>query len=146
LRQPTADQQRQCWKSRDCVVLLAGGKTKKKQDHDRPEQKKQVRVLLGLQARPQFPPSNRHSLQGLWQERNPGKKPQQQESPENHQRDGIVIAWHTLVQITQEMFIDEIEPEESVYDSLIRITQRRQNMPWRGDRKEDKGAGEEPHA
>src|SRR5207248_10699700 len=116
----------------------------KANDHQRPEYEKKICPLTGGENQQLTPP--RDLSYRLGKKHAPGKQPENQKSPKKQERDGVVAGRHAFVQITQEMFIDEIEPEEPAGCSLIRITQRRQNMPRSCDRKKDEGAGEKPHA
>src|SRR4029077_10690155 len=82
--------------------------------------------------------------QCLRQKDTPWQQPGQQQTPEDEEWHGVIAGRHALVQKSQDVLVDKVEPEETAHGSLARISQRRQNMPRRGKCKKNQRAREEP--
>src|ERR1035437_6837862 len=54
----------------------------------------------------------------LEDERGPGHEPDQAEAPEEPERDGVVVAGDAEVEVAEDRFVDEVEPEPAVDVSL----------------------------
>ena len=67
----------------------------------------------------------------------PGEKPDQMQSPIGDRRKLVVVLRVTLAKKAQQVFIDEVEPEEAL------ITQSSEDVPGSCDREEEKCAGNE---
>ena len=63
----------------------------------------------------------------------PGKGPDQMETPVEESGEFVVIAGIALAEEAQEMFVDEIKPQEAVMIGSAGIAQARENVPGRGD-------------
>src|SRR6266446_229288 len=75
----------------------------------------------------------RHFLSTLRDKNTPGHQPHDQQRPKQQQRNGVVVAWNALVQETQKMLIDEVEPQKPADLTLCGIGALRQNVPRSGD-------------
>src|SRR5208283_590964 len=122
------------------VVLLPRRETEEPYNDERPKKEKQIGALPPVELALKFPPPQRNVAQGLRQEHAPGQEPRQQEAPEQHERYGVIPWRHALVQEAHHVFIDEVEPQKSAHLALRRISQRRQNVPRRGDREKHQRA------
>src|SRR5262249_37710177 len=91
----------------------------------------------------QFAVSPPKAPKSLRQKQAPRKQKQQQERPEQTQRDGIEARRNTFPKEAHQVFVDEIEPQETANTSLRRVAQRGQHVPRRGDQKEDQRTGNE---
>ena len=50
----------------------------------------------------------------MQQESAPGHEPDEEEPPEEGEGDGVVVVGDTEVEVAEEMFVDEVEPEPAV--------------------------------
>jgi len=85
----------------------------------------------------------------------PGEKPDEMEKPEKRARDGVVVARVAKIEKAEELFVDEVEPEEAVIlagaavegeGEVGRIAESGKDVPGRGDEYDDEGSGEEVEA
>src|SRR5580700_11291774 len=102
-----AQQQRHRRITRHGVILLRGREGEKNQDECGPRERQQTGA-----------PGAIHGLErevGNSRKINtPRKKPYEVKQPEPEARNGIVIAWITGVEKSQQLLVDEVEPQESV--------------------------------
>ena len=85
----------------------------------------------------------------------PGKEPDKMKQPEEAARDGVVVARVAEIEEAEKLFIDEVEPEEAVIlpgstveteGEVRRIAEGGEDVPGRGDEKNDKRSGERVEA
>src|SRR5438270_840833 len=85
-----------------------------------------------------------HLLQALGQENHPGRQPQYGECPKDEKRDRIVSRRNSLAQISKELLVNKVKPEEALDGSraghLGWIANRRKNVPGRSNRQKHQRA------
>ena len=89
------------------VILLRGREGEKNQDESGPAKRQQTGAagaINGLER----------EVCNRWKINTPRKKPDEVKQPEPQARHGIVIAWIARVEKSQQLLVDEVEPQESV--------------------------------
>ena len=81
----------------------------------------------------------------LREEGAPGHEPDENHSPEEDERECAVVDGIALADVAEEMFVDEIKPEETFGLAGGRIFDGREDVPGSGDDEHDDGARDEPH-
>ena len=107
-----------------------------------------------------FAPGN--ACEGVEEEGAPGHEPDEEESPEEVEGDGVVVAGDAEVEVAEEVLVDEVEPEpavdvavggegdvpvavgegEAAGMALGGVGEGDEDVPGGGDGEEDDGAGE----
>src|ERR1700719_3676876 len=77
--------------------------------------------------------------------RAPGQKPEENQAVEKKEGDGVVVDGIAFAEIAEELFVDEIKPEEALGLASGGIAEGGENMPGSRDEKKDEGAGKEMH-
>ena len=102
------------------------------------------------------------SGEGFEEEGAPGHEPDEEESPEEIEGDGVVVAGDAEVEVAEEVLVDEVEPEPAVdvavggkWDLPVAVGEGEvagmalggvgegdEDVPGGGDGEEDNGAGD----
>jgi hypothetical protein len=72
----------------------------------------------------------------------PGEEPDDVESPEEVAGKLVVVPGESLAEEAEEVFVDEVEPEEAVAVHASGVAEAGEDVPGRGDDEEEEQAGE----
>src|SRR5205823_5323248 len=127
---------------------LSSGEGEEADNHDRPNTEEQAGLLFRREPLAPLSDLPGHLLQALRQENHPGRQPQYGECPKDEKRDGIVSRRNSLAQISKELLVNKIKPQEALDGSraahLGWIANRRKNVPGRSNRQKHQSARDQP--
>ena len=150
------------------VVLLPGGEGEEGEGDGGPEEKEEAGALVGregvgAEAGAESSGAERKGFsEGGGKEGGPGQEPDEEEAEKEPERDGVVVAGDTEVEVAEELLIDEVEPGPAVdvalggeRDGEVAVGEGEatgmplggvgeggEDVPGSGDQQEDGGAGE----
>ena len=100
------------------VVLLAGGEGEEEEGDGGPEAEEEagafLRVRVRMETRGRMDLRQGTVREGVEEVGAPGHEPDEEESPEEVEGDGVVVAGDAEVEVAEEMLVDEVEPEPAV--------------------------------
>jgi len=164
--EPRGDEEHHGWECGQDVVLLASGERKEEERDQRPEAEEEASALVliedadGDEGSEGFAPGN--GGDGSEEEGAPGHEPDEDEAPEESEGDGVIVVGDAKVEVAEEMFVDEVEPEpaadvavggegdrpvavdegEVAGMTLSGVREGDEDVPRCGDGEEDEGAGD----
>ena len=115
--EPASCEQRERRKHWQRIVFLPRGETEKQHDHRGPDRAEKIGARSRVETFTPGTNSPRNLTQRREQVDEPREEPREQQRPEKQQRDLVVIVGNALVQIAQELFVDEVKPEEAFLGS-----------------------------
>ena len=116
--EPGGDEKNERRKRGEDVVFLAGGKREEKEWDRCPESEKETRAFFGREGADRdegtegFAPGD--GAESADEIGAPGHDPDKEQSPEEIEGNGVVVARDAKIQIAEEMLVDEVEPEPAV--------------------------------
>jgi len=116
--EPGGDEQDERGNCGENVVLLPGGEREEEHGDEGPEAEEEA-CAFGLAEGADgdewtdgFAPGD--GVEGAEEKGAPGHEPDEDEAPEEKERDGVVVARDTEVEVAEEVLVDEVEPEPAV--------------------------------
>ncbi len=116
--EPGGDEKDEGWEGGEDVVLLAGGEREEEERDCGPETEEEAGALGwgegadGDEGAEGFAPGD--GAKGAEEVGAPGHEPDEEESPEEIEGDGVVVARDAEVEVAEEVLVDEVEPEPAV--------------------------------
>jgi hypothetical protein len=164
--EPRGDEKHHGGECGEDVVLLTCGEGEEEERDQRPEAEEEAGAFVlvegadGDEWAEGFAP--RDGGEGAEEESAPRHEPDEDESPEEGEGDGVVVAGDAEVEVAEEMLVDEVEPEPAVDVAvggegdgpvavregevagvaLRGVREGDEDVPRGGDDEEDKSAGD----
>ena len=145
LSHPVAQKQREAGEAGSEIVFLPRGKAEEEKNDGRPAEKEQENGFGGTANAGDAWQAKANLGERLGKERTPGQEPEKDEAVEKKDGDGVVIHRITLAEVSEELFVDEIKPEEALGLARRWIGEGGEDVPGSSDEEKYQSAGEEMH-